>query len=375
MLPWLPLALAGSVCEVAAPGDPGEVWVVSVAPGLDVASSWGHTELVLAGGGRGATAYSWGAYDSGADGAAWAFVRGRLPYLLVDLPWEAERWRILERGRQAVGQRLALAPSEVAAVFAAVDGAAAGPRAYAYDWRTRNCTTMARDLLDEALGGALSATLAGEGSVSVRQEIRRGFHRLPVHDVAWSYFAGPEVDVDLGPWEQTLFPERLADALDRSRRASGELWVAERCQAVDGPFGWSPPQPASTVGWAVPGGVLGGAALLGSARRAAGALVALWGTLLFALGGLTSSWWAVSEIRGAGPTWGWLLAGPSAAVLVAVGLRRLRGHDLDRPWRVALGGVVVVALGGSLGVAEGVALALLPGTLLCTLASWRPKGR
>ncbi len=354
-------------CELAEPGEPLTVHLVSIAPGEGLMDSMGHTVLLFSGGELDRPrAYNWGVFDSSQPNLVLTFLRGELRYFLMASRWPPLRDLYVGAGRAMVGQRLALEPRAVDALYARVDEVAADPvrREYTYHWADANCATKARDAIDLALGGSLRAALTRPVDTTPRVEAMRHFHRAVIPGFAWDFVTSGRVDAPLTAWERAMLPEHLM------REVQGVPGlVAVTCSLNEGRLGWAPPRPNPTWPWAIPGLVGSGLVLAsgGRAPRVTGGLVLSYGLVLAVLGTSSLLVWQVSRVEGVGPTTNWLMAGPQTWVLVAVGLRLLRGHGLEE-WMpracntLALLGLLALPFGGSM------LPVLLPGLLACVWA-------
>ena len=375
--------VADHPCELPAPDDPLQVYLVTITPGWDAISSLGHTVILVTGGGHDpALTYNWGAYDTSSDTVAQDFVRGELPYFLATWVWPAQRESLLEQGRAALAQRLEL-PDPDGFVAALEEAAKPENNRYIYDWRTANCSTKARDFLDAQLDGALARQWSGEASATCREHIRRHLGRATAQDLGWSFVAGAEVDEPLDAWEAALFPDQLMASVADST-VNGRPLVAETCLLLPGRFGWALERPPPTWPWMVPGGLFGWLAVSGahglrgknatSARWLAGGSLFVYGAFLTLLGTLTLLLATATSMRAAGPTPAWLLASPHSLVFVATAVPVLQGRPVPRG---LLGATLVTALLAVVGLfvaPPGIGLALAPGVLACTYAVWRASG-
>ena len=364
-------------CTLPDTHTPLQVYVVSVTPGWDAMSSLGHTMVLFAGGGLSEpVTYNWGAFDASSETVMRDFASGELPYFLVEWSWPAMHQSLLEQGRGAVGQRLALDDAEARAFMERLEHDPARD-GYIYDWATANCSTKARDAIDEEFDGALAKAWAKPVSTTPRYDVRRHLGAFVARDLAWSFIAGPEVDVPLTAWERTMFPERLLEALEGAKQADGARVVDQTCVLLPGRFQWAPERPAPTWLWSIPGllaGWMALAAMMGkgrTAQRLLGSATVLYGLFLTGLGGSTLLVSMLTAMKGAGPTWAWALAGPQSVVLVVGGVQAWRGRSAG-PWmKISLGTVLVASLVGASLAASGLGAAFVPGILGCVIGLWR----
>jgi hypothetical protein len=362
--------VADHPCELPSDDDPVQVYLVTVTPGWTAMSSLGHTLLLVAGGGRTeAMTYNWGAYDNASDTLTEDFVKGELPYFLATWSWPTQREVLLGQGRAAVAQRLDL--DDVDGFVEQLEEAAKPENArYTYDWRTANCSTKARDFLDDRLGGALATQWAEAAGTTPREQIRRHLGRATAQDLGWSFVAGPEVDEPITEWERALFPDQLMASV-ADTEVDGTPLVSETCLLLPGRFGWAPERPPPTWPWMVPGGLFGWLAVSGAhgqnrtGRWLLGGSLLAYGGFLTLLGTLTLAIATATSMRAAGPTPAWLLASPHSAVFLAAAVPVLRGKAVPRWLLGAVGLSSLLAVVGLFVAPPGVGLALAPGILAC----------
>ncbi len=370
--------VADHPCDLPSADDPLQVYLVTVTPGWNAMSSLGHTLVLVAGGGRDdALTYNWGAFDSGSDTVTQDFMKGELPFFLATWVWPAQRELLLGQGRAALAQRLALADPD--ATVAALEEASKPENArYTYDWRTANCSTKARDFLDDQLGGALSAQWSEPADTTLREQIRRHLGRATAQDLGWSFMAGAEVDDEITEWERALFPDQLMASM-ADAEVDGKPVVEETCLLLPGHFGWAPERPPPTWPWMVPGGLFGWLAVSGahgttrSGRWLLGGSLLAYGGFLTLLGTLTLAMAMATSMRAAGPTPAWLLASPHSAVFLAAAVPVLRGTKVPRWLLGAVGLAALLAVVGLLVAPPGIGWALAPGIFACTYGLIRSR--
>ncbi len=236
-------------------------------------------------------------------------------------------------------------------------------RSYIFDWRTRNCATEIRDIVDEILCGQLKAQLSEPAPLTPRQEVLRYLSAHPWAWLGWHHQAGPDVDTPITRWEAAFIPERLTESLMGASVTlpdgrTGPI-LGEPCLLNRGSHDWAGPQPPDWDARLGGIGLLLAAVIGGAGRRERAALRRVAGGVLIGvglLGGLlgTASMvlWLTSSLTVYGPNENWLVTSPATFLLIPAGRAVIRGV-----WPGWLRGGML----GLLGLASaGVLLALSP---------------
>ncbi len=294
LLPALLLAAALATAARAqpaapAPGSPGlgaeagavglsdsaRVSLLTMLPGREVYSLWGHNAIRVADPASGIDrAYNYGTFDASQPHFVLRFLSGRLNYLLDTAPFEYELRRYAAQGRPIVEQTLDLPPEAVRALYDLLEtNALPQHRDYRYDFLRDNCSTRLLDVLDAALaeagrpGVALPPT---DTTATFRDAVRRYMVGDPLVDVGTALGLGLPMDQVPTRREAVFLPLALADALDGATVAGRPLVAArDTLFWIDGAGLPAPafPWPA-VVGWALL--ALGVAGAVAGARLPAG---------------------------------------------------------------------------------------------------------
>ncbi|TFG66337.1 MAG: DUF4105 domain-containing protein [Gemmatimonadales bacterium] len=221
---------AGSVPESAAQGIPtltetARVSLISILPGDDVYSTFGHSAIRIADRTLGLDeSYNFGTFEFGDSpteiaGFIARFTYGDLHYRLsvqngrrvVAFYWE-------ELGRASIEQTLDLSPDEKQALFERLRINARPQNAYyQYDFFFDNCATRLLDVLEASVGPALSFA-APPPDRSFRQLLDLYLPGVPWTDVGMDLGLGLPADRDATAREATFLPEFLLNYL-----ASGQI--------------------------------------------------------------------------------------------------------------------------------------------------------
>ena len=195
--------------------------LLTVDPGPEIYSSWGHTALRIDDARTGQQfVFDYGLFRF--DSAfLFRFLKGDPIYMLGVSSWQKTELRYRSGGRRIRAQELSLPPAEAEA-FARILALNAQPqnRAYVYNHFTNNCTTVYRDHLDRILGGVFARTYRSRPSGRTLREITtapladRPFVRLGVHLIL-----NGRTDLAATAWQEMFLPEALLRHLDAVRHA------------------------------------------------------------------------------------------------------------------------------------------------------------
>lgn len=322
-------ASAVSLAPVVAP----RIGVMTMEPGEEFWERFGHNAIVVVDPGtRVATSYNYGYFDMAEPGFVGNFVRGRMRYQLVAIPFEEDLENYRVAGRGVTLQWLDIEPAQAESIAAALALNARPENArYTYDYFLSNCSTRVRDRLDEGLGGMLKRYLSGrsEGNTYRSEAVRLAW---PAPWMAYGFHVGLSgaADAPLSRWQEAFIPMRLRDSLRDLKRADGRPLVAQETVLV--PHRLSLP-PTELPRWRVPalfiGMVLAVSAMwLGRRRPRALAAIALPFWMLCALLGSTMLFlWLGSQHRFAWGNENMLLFSPLCLLLIPGGWAVARGRS------------------------------------------------
>lgn len=348
-------ALAG--CELAAPGEPMRLDLITIAPGAELVSSMGHTSIVFSGGPLDRPrVFDWADANSARPEQV---LRGEFQVQLHARDVPRTFMAVLDPTRTRNLTTIEAPPADVERLWAELEDQASHSQRYPYHWATGNCATHARDAIDRAVPGGFRDD--GPARTTARYEGGRHLWGWPVLGFAWRFTTSAMLDEPLSRWERMMLPEHLM------------LGVPARATCtLQGEHGWAPPTPPPAWPWVLPGaaGSLGViTAMARGHRRAVAVLVGIYGVLLASLGSVSMALWAISTFEGVGPTENWLIAGPQTWALVWGAWRIDRGQPIPR-WLPA--SLVALALLGLLPFLpqanEDIQAALLPGLCVCCAA-------
>lgn len=337
---WL-LALLACLLPALALAAP-RIGVLTMEPGEVFWERFGHNAIVVddpANGGP--LSYNFGFFDPDEPGFYRHFLFGRMRYKLEVLPLSADLYGYELAGRGVRLQWLDLDPSEATTLAATLaDNARPENARYDYDYFTANCSTKVRDALDDALGGALRARLAGRSQGNTyRSEAVRLAAPAPWMAIGFHLGLSGRADRPLSRWDESFIPMRLRDALREVKRADGRPLVAAEVELLPHRLAPPPLEMPQPRGPAFLAGLALAALALWAGKRAPKALAA--GALLF---------WLVAGLAGAVMAFLWiatahgfahgnenlLLLSPLCLGLLPGAIARLRGREPSKRFRVLL---------------------------------------
>lgn len=358
------------------------IGVLTMGPGAEYWSRFGHNAVLVEDAAGERTVYNYGFFDFEQPGFLLRFLRGRMLYQLVALPFAQDFAYYQSEGRSLQLQWLDLDPDQASGVADFLAWNARPENAdYRYDYFVDNCSTRVRDVINQALGGELLRQTRGRSrGLSYRSEALR----LSAPD-AWMYLGihallGPEADRPLSRWEESFVPQRLHDALAVATRADGRPLVAERLDLLPQRLPPARVEEPRFTGTALLLGLgLAIVALFGARRRGvvgvlARSVLGLHWLLVGAIGLLALLLWLGTDHRMAWENRNLLLFTPWSLLLLAA-LPALRRDAVAARWLRMLAGLSAIAVVVSIAVTflparpqDGLEWLLLAGPL--QLVAW-----
>lgn len=196
--------------------------LVTVGPGADMHHRFGHSALWVEDTRlKTGLLYSYGT-TSIAKGEPIRFLLGRPTFWAARL--SVERTFLLYRAlaRSIDVQDLSLTVEQRQRLLARLEhDVQPASREYAYHPLRDNCATRVRDVLDEALGGALREALTAPAHATQREHLRRYVQAHPVSELLLMLFLNDAVDAPATQWEEAFLPRELARLLEGVSYADG----------------------------------------------------------------------------------------------------------------------------------------------------------
>ena len=192
-----------------------EIWVLTVSPGAEVASRFGHTAMWIRHTPSGRERiYSFGLFDFGLRMIP-QVVTGRLRFRAGELLPQPVFAEYRSSDREVHAQRIDLpAHGRLDALRALRWSVEADNREYLYDHFADNCTTRVRDLLDRATGGVLRQQTRGPGRLTLRDHTRRYIETSPYLNIVLNLWMSGGIDKPISRWDEMFLPAELERALD-----------------------------------------------------------------------------------------------------------------------------------------------------------------
>jgi hypothetical protein len=344
--------------RVGLPPATPRIALLTMGPGDDFVTKFGHDALVVAYPGEPARVYNFGMYTRESITIT-RVLSGHLRYWLAVVPYADTITGYRRQNRSLLSQELQLDPTAARALAAALaENARPENASYRYDYALDNCTTRVRDALDRATGGALRRTLAGAPvETTYREHALRLTAGDPLLSLLFDLGLGAPADRPLSGWDDAYLPDRLAAAV---RRVKLTTYGVERplvqrelllFQAARPPVRERAP---SRWGWMLGSGLLLTAVMFASARsqrrgvRAAGAAVAALTSFAVGALGLVLTGLLLTQVHAVvRPNVNVLFCSPLALCFVPALVHVALGRTLStrRAQRWALASSVIAVIG------------------------------
>lgn len=194
-----------------------EVSLVTVGPGTPIQEWWGHTALVVADKRLGETRlYNYGVF-SFSQGFVRNFVFGRLWFLVADVRGTEATYSFYKHvlNRDIRIQVLNFTPKEAMRAAQLLAWQVRPENAtYLYQHYTDNCSTRPRDVIDQALGGALARAALQPSATSFRKLAARFTQVDPPGALLLDYLQGASIDVAISKYDEAYLPDELEAQVD-----------------------------------------------------------------------------------------------------------------------------------------------------------------
>jgi len=168
--------LASPALHAAEPGVELSISLLTMGPGKHPFTKFGHSALwVHDAATQRDEVYNYGTFAFDSRTALLDSVQGKLPYWLSVQSWRGTLRLYGQQGRSLLASELELTPAERVRLQAALrENARPEHRYYRYDYYRDNCSTRARDIVDQVLGGRMQQWAAGQpASMSYRAHTQR----------------------------------------------------------------------------------------------------------------------------------------------------------------------------------------------------------
>ena len=189
------------------------VSLVTCSPGTEVYAVYGHTALRIEIPTAGVDmAVNYGLFMFNAPNFIWKFIKGDTDYVVGAANYPIFEREYTERGSSVTLQQLNLSEEEKVKLIALLDhNLRPENRTYRYNFLYNNCSTKARDKVEEALKARLKDIPADSAGVSYRNILHQYTADYPWLQFGIDYLLGVEADRAIDARRQMFAPEYLKD--------------------------------------------------------------------------------------------------------------------------------------------------------------------
>lgn len=235
---WVLFGLSvASLVRAAVPvGDSLRVSLLTCGPGEEAYSVYGHTAIRVQDQRTGEDwVFNYGVFDFDQPHFIWRFVLGQTYYQLGVMPFEPFVTSYAHEGRSVEEDVLDLSAAEKERLYLLLlDNFRPQNRVYRYNFFTKNCTTQARDIIEQAADGQF--VYPAEEPLTYRDVLHRYTARQPWLRFGQDLLVGAEADRQLDTRGQDFVPLLYQRDLKRA--------------AIRQPDGSQRPAVSKTVRWA-----------------------------------------------------------------------------------------------------------------------------
>ena len=257
------------------------------------------------------TVFNWGVFDFRQPHFIQRFLKGTMLYSMGgdsmdNILLEYHYW-----DRTVVAQELDLTATQKDSILAAIQRNARPENIqYRYDYFRDNCSTRVRDILDNALGGALHQSAGALTGTTYRWHALRLMQVQPPIMLGVDIGLGRPGDVELSKWQEMFLPRKLHDFVSNVRVTDGDgtdhpLVRKETVLFRSANHRTEPDAPPAFGVWALLGGIAVAALMtwLGFAatsrrdwtRVVASVVIAVWSLAAGVLGTIVLLLWTVTD--------------------------------------------------------------------------------
>lgn len=187
------------------------VSLVTCSPGTEVYAVYGHTALRVEIPAQGVDlAVNYGLFMFDAPNFVWRFIKGETDYIVGAVGYSSFEREYTERGSSVTLQLLNLSHDEKVRLIRLLDyNLRPENREYRYNFLYNNCSSKARDKVEEALTVNLRNPAADSVSVSYRDILHQYTADYPWMQFGIDYLLGLEADCPIDARQQMFAPEYL----------------------------------------------------------------------------------------------------------------------------------------------------------------------
>lgn len=206
------------------PDSTTQVSLITVGPGDDLYSSFGHSLFWFSDPAKGLDAsYNYGSFTFQTENFYIKFLRGTLPYKIDKAPLDAQVYYWQHENRSVVQQVLNLSVAQKQKLYALLEeNYRPENREYRYRFFYDNCATRLQDMLLAACGDSIIYEGYTHETRTFREWIDKYAHRQkPWADFGMDLAIGKTADKTATPMQATFLPDNLHDAFADARVIAG----------------------------------------------------------------------------------------------------------------------------------------------------------
>jgi len=192
------------------------IYLQTVDLGTGIEAKYGHTQLRVVDTKRGSdNIYSYAMYDPTVENFVLKFLRGELLYETGSMPTSRSLGFYQRLGQPVFEDRLVLNDAEKLRLVQLLDQSMTGQnRYYRYGHFRKNCSTKLRDILDQAMGGRISALTAQKYTEHTYRDMVRVHNATTVGvGLLIDVLMNRRADKQLTYWEHMFLPLQLRENL------------------------------------------------------------------------------------------------------------------------------------------------------------------
>lgn len=214
---FLLLLLQGGGASAKNEGAEARVVLLTMSPGSDNVSQFGHAELcIVSSARRRGDCFNYG-MPVHRTPSSWSIARGGLIYRVQRESFDRVDRHYQSQGRSIWAQVIPVPLEEIPDLRRQLlRDATPRESEYEYEPFTKNCTTRVRDILDTVLHGKLRLSAEGNSSLTYRDDAVDAIHGSIVDATAMDLLLGSRGDRTLTEWESLYLPRRLRGHLASS---------------------------------------------------------------------------------------------------------------------------------------------------------------
>ena len=193
-----------------------EIKLVTIGPGSDLTSWWGHTAVIVEDKRFNTSLfYNYGLFSFEQENFFVNFIMGRLIFWVGAWNTSDALAHYLSQNRDIRIQVLNLSAEQRLAVSDYLAwNVRPENRAYLYDHYLDNCSTRVRDLFDHILDGQFSDYFRKLGRFTFREHTRRYTHRYFAVDWILMFLMNDSIDQPIHVWDEMFLPDELENAVE-----------------------------------------------------------------------------------------------------------------------------------------------------------------